>query len=138
MSSGLIPFEVGVARYARSSANPIGAVLDEYFKGPGETERRDGLVNFLNGFTGYSRALGENGILRVYLTGSCQYSTKTYSIAQALISNLKQFPEVRTVKIYDQNGGTRNPTGSSDSAPACLGPSSLLLPTATPTSTPRR
>lgn len=138
LSSGLIPFEVGVVRYARSSVSPIGAVLDEYFKGPGDTEKRNGLVNILNGFTGYSRVYGENGILRVYLTGSCQLSAGEYSIAQALIANLKQFPDVRYVKIYDQYGQTRLPGGSSDSAPACLGSSSLLLPTPTPTSTPRK
>ncbi len=129
---------MGVTRYASSSANPIGAVLDEYFKGPGETEKRNGLVNYLNGFTGYSQVFGENGILRVYLKGTCQFSNQSYSIGQALIANLKQFPDVRYVKIYDQNSQTRNPNGLSDSAPACLGTSSLLRPTPTPTSTPRK
>lgn len=111
-------------------------MLDEYFKGPGETEKRNGLVNYLNGFTGYSQVFGENGILRVYLKGACEYSNQSYSLAQALIANLKQFPDVRYVKIFDQNSQTRNPTGLSDSAPACLGVSSLLNPTVTPTSTP--
>jgi hypothetical protein len=136
LSSGLIPFEVGVVRYGRSSANPIGLVLDEYFKGPGDVEKRNGLINILNGFTGYSRVFGDNGVLNVYLIGTCQYTTQIYSVAQALITNLKQFPDVLFVKIYDQNGQTRLPSGRSDSAPACLGSSALLLPTRTPTATP--
>ena len=34
--------------------------------------------------------------------------------------NLKQFPEVQFVKIYDANGQTQNPDGRSDSEPLCL------------------
>ncbi len=36
--------------------------------------------------------------------------------------NLKQFPEITYVKIYDQNGQTADPDGLSDSIPACLEP----------------
>jgi hypothetical protein len=46
----------------------------------------------------------------------------TYTIADLLTYNLKQFPEIRFVKIYDENGGTQNPNGLSDSIPVCLQP----------------
>jgi hypothetical protein len=36
--------------------------------------------------------------------------------------NLKQFPEIQFVKIYDENGMTQSPEGSNDSIPACLQP----------------
>jgi len=39
-----------------------------------------------------------------------------------LIYNFKQFPEVKFVKIYDENGTTQDQTGLSDSIPACLQP----------------
>jgi len=137
-SSGLIPFEIPVKRTIPLSTNPIGAVLDEYFKGPTESEKQLGLAVILNGFTGYGRVVGNGDIVSVYLTGTCQFTNDAYGIAQALVANLKQFLGVLFVKIYDQNGQTRNPTGRSDSAPACLGSSSLFLPTLTPTSTPRK
>jgi hypothetical protein len=35
---------------------------------------------------------------------------------------LKQFPSVRWVKIYDQNGRTERPFGHSDSIPFSLEP----------------
>lgn len=124
-------------RYVRSSINPIGAVLDEYFRGPSSSESQFGLIALFNGFNGYSRITGQDGTISVYLTGVCLYTSHPYSIAQALIANIKQFPEVSYVKIYDQNGLTRLPIGPGDSAPVCLGPSSLLTPTSTPTSTPR-
>jgi hypothetical protein len=136
MSSGLIPFEVPVKRTVSSSANPIGAVLDEFFKGPTDAEKRSGLAAVLNGFTGYSRAVVNADIVSAYLKGTCQFTMNWYSIAQALATNLKQISGVLYVKIYDQNGQTRLPSGRSDSAPACLGTSALFLPTRIPTATP--
>ena len=137
LSLGLIPLEAPVLRYVRSSLNPIGAVLDEYFRGPSSSEAQFGLIALYNGFNGYTRIIGQDGTVSVYLTGACRYTSQRYSIAQTLIANIKQFPEVLYVKIYDQNGLTRLPTGPGDSAPVCLGPSSLLTPTSTPTLTPR-
>lgn len=136
LDAGLIPPEAAVTRYAASTADPIRALLDAYFQGPGLVERRNGLVNILNGFTGYHKLVIDNGVIHVYLSGSCENSSLGYSIAQALIMNLRQLAEVRAVKIYDENGQTRAPDGLRDSAPACLGISSLLHPTRTPTLTP--
>ena len=123
-------------RYVRSSLNPIAAVLDEYFRGPNSGEAQNGLISLSNGFNGYSRVEGEDGVVRVYLTGTCRYTAQRYTIAQVLIANIRQFAEVLAVKIYDQNGLTRSADNTGDSAPVCLGPSSLLAATSTPTPRP--
>lgn len=121
-TNNLPPFEVAGVRWARSN-NVISTVLDEYFKGPGATERTSyGWIALYNGFTGYNRLEIRDGVAHVYLTGVCDRAGATYTIANLLTYNLKQFPEIKFVKIYDQNGTTQNPGGSSDSIPACLQP----------------
>lgn len=120
--NNLPPFERAGVRWARTD-NILGTVLDEYFKGPGSTERYSfGWIGIYNGFTGYSRIAVVNGIARIYLTGRCEASDSPYNIADILSYNLKQFPEIEFVKIYDQNGITKDPFGVSDSVPMCLGP----------------
>jgi hypothetical protein len=120
LENNLPPFEVAGVRWARTN-NIVGTVLDEYFKGPGSTERYTyGWIGIYNGFTGYSRFEIINGIARVYLVGTCEPSTGPFTIVNVLTRNLKQFPQVQYVKIYDENGLTRDPFGLSDSAPVCL------------------
>lgn len=122
LNNNLPPFEVAGVRWARTN-NVIGTVLDEYFKGPGSTERFTyGWIGIYNGFTGYSRIDIANGIARIYLTGRCEADDPSYNIADILSYNLKQFPEVEYVKIYDQNGITKDPFGVRDSIPMCLEP----------------
>ena len=105
------------------SNNIIGAVLDEYFEGPGSTERfQYGLIAIYDGFTGYSEFEIVNGVAHLYLTGVCGPADPDYTIADILTYNLKQFPEVEYVKIYDENGVTQDPVGLSDSVPMCLEP----------------
>jgi hypothetical protein len=121
-TNNLPPFEVAGVRWARSN-NVIGTVLDEYFKGPGATERTSyGWIALYNGFTGYNRFELRDGVAHVYLTGTCDRAGATYTIANLLTYNLKRFPEIKFVKIYDENGSTQNPSGLSDSIPACLQP----------------
>jgi hypothetical protein len=121
-TNNLPPFERTGVRWARSNA-PITAVLNEYFKGPGAQERFDyGWIALYNGFTGYSKFELKDGVASIYLTGTCNRGTATYTIANLLNLNLKQFPEVQFVKIYDENGTTQNPTSAGDSIPACLQP----------------
>lgn len=99
------------------------SALDEYFKGPGSTERFIyGWIALYNGFTGYSRLEIADGVARVYLVGTCTSEGRDFTIANLLTSTLKQFPEIQFVKIYDENGITRDPNGLSDSIPACLQP----------------
>jgi len=122
-NNNLPPFEVAGVRYV-SSSSVYTLLLDEYFKGPGATERFTyGWINLTNGFTGYSRfELTEGGVAHIYLSGTCDRAGATYTIANLLTRNLKQFPEILFVKIYDENGSTQNPNGLSDSIPACLQP----------------
>ena len=99
------------------------SLLDEYFKGPGATERFTyGWIGLYNGFTGYSKFEFTNGIANIYLKGTCDRAGATYTIANLLTYNFKQFPEVKFVKIYDENGSTQDPSGLIDSIPACLQP----------------
>ena len=114
------PFEVTGRRWARSNMLPQSA-LNEYFKGPGATERFSfGWIALYNGFTGYSRLEIRDGVAHVFLTGVCAPNGRNFNIADLITLNLKQFPEIRFVKIYDQNGQTQNPLGLSDSEPFCL------------------
>jgi len=109
-------------RWARTNALPQTA-LDEYFKGPGATERFSfGWIALYHGFTGYSRLEIRDGVTHVFLTGTCTPDGRDFNIADLITLNLKQFPEIRFVKIYDENGTTQNPDGLSDSSPACLQP----------------
>jgi hypothetical protein len=116
------PFEVAGVRWARTN-NLAGTVLDEYFKGPGATEKFSfGWIGLYNGFTGYSKFEFTNGVASVYLKGTCDRAGATYTIANLLTYNLKQFSEIKFVKIYDENRVTQSPTGLSDSIPVCLQP----------------
>jgi hypothetical protein len=135
--AGQLPYEVAVRRTVLSSKNPVNAVLDEFFKGPSDVERNSGLAVISNGFTGYSRLEFANGGVHVYLAGTCQSNGTLYTIARPLMLNLKQFPGVRFVKIYDQLGNTRQPSARVDSVPACLDPNFTPSPTPLPTSTLR-
>jgi hypothetical protein len=128
--AGQLPYEVTVTRYVPSSKSVVNSVLDEFFKGPGDVERYQGLAVINNGFTGYSKVMFANGVVYVYLTGNCQSNGTLYTIARPLMLNLKQFPEVQFVKIYDQFGNTLQPAARVDSVPGCLDP--LFRPSATP------
>ena len=116
------PFERTGVRWARTN-NVIGTILDEYFKGPGSTEKYSyGWIALYNGFTGYSRFELDDGVANLYLKGTCTRAGATYTIADLLTYNLKQFSDVQYVKIYDENGETQNPNGASDLIPTCLQP----------------
>ena len=145
--AGELPYEVPVKRVVSTSRDRVTSVLDEFFKGPSDVERNQGLALIPNGFTGYSKVRFANGGVYVYLAGNCQSNGTLYNITRPLMASLKQFPEIRFVKIYDQFGYTREPAARLDSIPACLDPrftpSATPLPTSTlssrrtPTRTPR-
>ncbi len=120
--NNLPPFEAKGVRWARTN-NIYPTLLDEYFKGPGATERTSyGWINLTNGFTGYNRFELINGVAHIYLKGTCDRAGATYTMANLLTYNFKQFPDVQFVKIYDENGSTQSPTGFVDSIPLCLQP----------------
>ena len=116
--------EVIGKRWVSSSADFPKFILNEYFRGPGYTEKYTyGWIAIYSGATGYSKLDIADGIARVYLTGKCDSKGSTFTIAQPLKDNLKQFSSIiQYVKIYDENGTTQDPDGQSDSIPACLEP----------------
>lgn len=121
-NAGTPPYEVAGQRWAPSNNVP-GTILNEYFKGPGYTEKYTyGWIALYNGVTGYSKLEIKDGIARAYLTGQCNSQGAAYTIADLLKLNLKQFSYIQYVKIYDQNGTTQDPDGQNDSIPACLEP----------------
>ncbi|MCF6277302.1 MAG: hypothetical protein L3J16_00920, partial [Anaerolineales bacterium] len=133
LKTGNPPYESSGVRWARTNSLPETA-LREYFKGPGSTERYWGYIGIYNGFTGYSKLEMVNNVAHIYLTGQCIGDNSGYTIANLIEKNLKQFDNINFVKIYDQNGVTENPSGNSDSRPACL--SAVFVPSPTFTATP--
>jgi len=121
-AAGAPPFEVGVTRAADPEMPLPEQVLALFFRGPTEEERQRGLVPIRSGFTGFRELRVEDGIAHVYLIGECDSQGATYSIAQTILANLLQFPEIQYVKIYDAQGSTEAPAGESNSIPFCLEP----------------
>lgn len=115
------PFTTPVWRRVLTPA-VAGGALHSLFHWPLPDEAARGL-RFVNsdalGFTGLSIS---NGIARVQLTGGCDAHGSTVSIADEIMPTLKQFFNVRYVKIYDPAGHTAAPNGNVDSIPACLNP----------------
>ncbi|OGO73811.1 MAG: hypothetical protein A3K41_08150 [Chloroflexi bacterium RIFOXYD12_FULL_57_15] len=110
-------------RWVKTSPFMGASVLTEYFKGPGATEYYTyGWRSIYNGFTGYSKVELIGATARVYLTGVCAPDRTDFTIANLLTLNLKQFPIVQFVKIFDENGATEFPDGAVDSIPLCLKP----------------
>ncbi|HET8669906.1 MAG TPA: hypothetical protein VFM05_04570, partial [Candidatus Saccharimonadales bacterium] len=83
--AGQLPYEVAVKRMVPTSKNIVNAVLDEFFKGPSDVERNQGLAVINNGFTGYSQVEFANGGAFLYLTGSCQSNGTLYNITRPLL-----------------------------------------------------
>ena len=119
---GTEPYEAAVVRTLAAPASFPEAVLDQLFLGPTDAEKTRGLEVVLSGTTGFSKLTIEDGIARVYLTGECDSKGATYTIANLIFSNLRQFPEIKWIKIYDQNNETETPDGQRDSIPLCLEP----------------
>ena len=119
---GTEPYEASVLRTIPLPASLPEAVLAQLFLGPSGAEKARGLAVVLSGTTGFSQLTISDGIARIYLTGMCNSKGATYTIANLIFANLKQFPEIQWVKIYDQNGETESPDGQRDSIPFCLEP----------------
>ncbi len=119
---GTEPYEAAVTRTVPVPASLPEAVLTQLFLGPTEAEKAQGLDVVLSGTTGFNNLTIENGIARVYLSGTCSSQGATYTIANLIYANLSQFPEIQWIKIYDQNNETEIPDGQSGSIPFCLEP----------------
>jgi hypothetical protein len=116
------PYEKPVIRKVEGRADLPEAVLEAFFQGPTLEEQAQGLVLVNSGFTGFSELAVDQGVVHVYLTGECESTGATYTIAQPLRANLLQFEHIEAVKIYDETGHTENPGGSESSIPFCLEP----------------
>lgn len=138
LANNIQPIEVNGVRYVLTSPFMGADVLTEYFKGPGATEVGWGYVGIYNGFTGYTKVELIGNTAHVYLKGACVPNGIDFTIADLINLNLKQFPVVQAVKIYDQFGQTRDPNGAGDSEPLCLDPGFVPSPTATISLTPSR
>ncbi len=139
------PYESAGYRWVKSSDNFPVDVLNEYFKGPGYTEKYVyRWASITSGFAGFTKLDVSSGVARLTLRGICAPTDYTYTVVQPLMVNLKQFNTIQSVKIYDQNGGTENPSGPGDSIPTCLdpafapSPTPTLVPTLSPTVVPTR
>jgi hypothetical protein len=121
-AQGIEPYEFPVTRTVELVKPLPALVLDQFFLGPNADEREQGLDLTASGFTGYRELRISSGVAHVFLQGECAALGATYTIAQPLIKNLTQFPDILYVKIYDGEGVTENPTGPGSSIPWCLEP----------------
>lgn len=119
---GIQPFEEPVLRSVPADAYLPWVVLEEFFKGPAPDERELELEAITSGFTGLRSVEVVDGIAHVYLEGACQSLGATYTVAQPILRNLAQFPEIQYVKIYDEYGNTGDSQGLGHSIPLCLEP----------------
>ena len=119
---GTEPYEATVTRVLPAPVSLPEAVLTQLFLGPTEAEKAQGMAVFMSGTTGFNDLTIENGIARVYLSGTCASNGATYTIANLIHANLKQFSEIQWIKIYDENDETETPNGQSASIPFCLEP----------------
>ena len=97
--------------------------LHRLYAGPTQAERANNLTLLRSGSTGFTNlSISDSEVARVQLKGGCNSGGSTVTVAGEIMPTLRQFPTVSWVKIYDPQGNTQNPTGLSDSIPACLEP----------------
>ncbi len=119
---GTEPYEDPVTRTVPVTASQPEMVLTQLFLGPTAEEKSKGLEVVLSGTTGFSKLTIQDGVAHVYLIGKCNSGGATYTISNLIFANLTQFPEIRWIKIYDENGETETPGGQVSSIPICLEP----------------
>ncbi|MDQ5957864.1 MAG: hypothetical protein QG665_196 [Patescibacteria group bacterium] len=120
---GREPYEKSVVREV-AVGDPMKAVLQELIKGPTSAEQAIGLAVEKSAATSLRLEFNnETGLARVYLEGGCDSRGSTYTIGNLIVKNLRQFPDVKRVYIYDPAGSTLG-TGNEpfDLLPDCLQP----------------
>jgi hypothetical protein len=115
------PFFTPVLRPVRPNA-PATGVMDRLFAGPLAGEKADGLRLLRSHARGFADLVIADRVARVRLTGGCNSDGSTVTIAGEIMPTLRQFASVDWVKILDPAGNTGDPTGNTDSMPACLEP----------------
>jgi len=119
---GTEPYERAVSRTIPTSEDLPALVLEQLFLGPTAEEQADGLALVTSGATGFTDFRVEESVAHITLLGDCSSGGSTYTIANLIFANLAQFPEIKWIKIYDQDGSTGTPEGQSSSIPFCLEP----------------
>ncbi len=121
---GKEPYEEPVRRYFSSKMNIKQAVISELIKGPNAEELANGLFVSRNGVTSALVDFDiKNYTANVYLAGKCNSNGASYTIGNLIDRNLKQFGDVKYVRIHDEEGKTSlNLNLLSDSSPSCLEP----------------
>ncbi len=121
---GTEPYEVRVERKVDINKDSKQAVIEELYKGPTILEKQTRLSFVSSGTIGATLSFNKTtGVAKVYLKGSCTNNGSTYTVGNLIRANLKQFSEVKAIRIYDPAGKTedvQNP--NKDSYPACLEP----------------
>jgi len=102
--------------------SPATGVMDRLLAGPLASEKADGLRLLRSHARGFADLLIADGVARIRLTGGCNSDGSTVTVAGEIMPTLRQFASVDWVKIFDPAGSTENPTGHTDSIPACLEP----------------
>lgn len=120
-ATGTEPYVEAVSRSVMVEKPATGA-LQALFAGPSAAEQAAKLSVEKSGATGFSNLSIAGGIARVHLVGGCDSRGSTMTVANLIIPTLKQFSSVDHVKIFDPDGTTGAPDGSSDSIPDCLNP----------------
>jgi hypothetical protein len=120
----LVDQDANVASVLRPvpSASPAAGALQSLFAGPRPAEQANGLRLVRSRAWGFDHLTIVGGIARLRLTRGCNSGGSTITVANEIVPTLKQFPSVDWVKIYSPGGHTEQPSGPSDSIPACLEP----------------
>ena len=121
---GTEPYEESVERKTEITTGSMQAVLKELYLGPSQAEKDRGLFMTYNHTTGATITFEpETGVAKIYLKGECNSDGASYTIGSIIAKNIRQFPEVKYVRIYDPEGKTQAPEKPlSSSSPACLEP----------------
>lgn len=121
---GTEPYEVKVERKVSIQKDSKQAVIEELYKGPTLVEKQQHLSLVNSKTSGATLAFdGKTGVAKVYLQGTCDNNGASYTIYNLLWVNLRQFPDVKFLRVYDPQGNTletKNPNSSS--SPSCLQP----------------
>lgn len=121
------------AKFEAGEASPLTAVervlgqkakyrntLRAMFKGPRGLEREAGLELLASGADGFNEFALDDGVATLQLRGGCEGGDSEITVFDLVVANLKQYPEVKVVKLLDPEGTTLDPDGPEDSKPACL------------------
>lgn len=120
---GVEPYEQAVSRLTTTDLDPKEATIKSFFVGLTDDEIDAGIIAFFNGVEDADVTFDvATGVARVNLRGACDAKGAAYNVGTLIDVNLKQFPDVKYIRIYDENGETLSTNELESSWPACLQP----------------